>query len=100
MLIVPVIIFAAIILMAISAVAAFTWTARRGEFDHLDQTAESIFDTEEPIGELSDIFPDARTRQKAIRENITLRPPISSHSQAASAEPSLPMQNQVNSLLP
>jgi nitrogen fixation-related uncharacterized protein len=76
MIIVPVIIFAAIILMAISAVAAFTWTARRGEFESMQRTAEEIFDSEEPIGQLSDVFPDAKTREKAAC-GISLRSPFS-----------------------
>ncbi|MCS7063261.1 MAG: hypothetical protein NZM04_04330 [Methylacidiphilales bacterium] len=69
MIAVPIIIFTAIILMAISAIAAFTWTARRGEFDHLDQIATQIFDQEEPIGQLSDRFPDQK-----IPPHIPTRP--------------------------
>jgi cbb3-type cytochrome oxidase maturation protein len=40
-----------------TALLAFWWAARQGEFDHLQKTALSIFDEDEPVGQLSDHFP-------------------------------------------
>ena len=47
------------------ALLALHWAIQRGEFSHLDKTALSIFDDEEPVGLLTDRFPDpARTNAK------------------------------------
>jgi cbb3-type cytochrome oxidase maturation protein len=39
------------------ALLALRWALRHGEFKNVDQAALSIFDEEEPVGELSDRFP-------------------------------------------
>ena len=44
-----------------TALLAFWWAARHGEFDHLQKTALSIFDDDEPAGRLSDQFPPSRS---------------------------------------
>lgn len=46
-----------------SALAAFFWAARDGQFENLDTAPEVIFDAAEPIGEPGDCFPDARSRE-------------------------------------
>lgn len=45
-----------------SALVAFSWAARSGQFDRLDRAAEVIFDAEEPAGVAGDCFPDAPSR--------------------------------------
>jgi len=51
-----------------SALAAFFWAARDGQFEDLERAPEVIFDESEPIGEAGDCFPDARSR--ALRNAI------------------------------
>lgn len=42
-----------------TAILAFGWALRHGEFEHLDKTALSIFDEDEPVGVMTDRFPDS-----------------------------------------
>jgi len=49
------------------ALLALHWAIRHGEFSHLDKTALSIFDDEEPVGLLTDRFPDHSRRAKPTR---------------------------------
>jgi hypothetical protein len=39
------------------ALLALRWAVRHGEFNHLQKTALSIFDEEEPLGRMSDAYP-------------------------------------------
>ncbi|MGJ3243983.1 MAG: hypothetical protein ACFE0O_13655 [Opitutales bacterium] len=41
-----------------TAVAALTWSARKGHFRHFDEQSRSIFTEEEPEGVQTDQFPD------------------------------------------
>ena len=43
-----------------SAVWALVWAIKSGEFNNLEQGAASIFDHEEPIGVVTDAFPERR----------------------------------------
>ncbi len=45
-----------------SALGAFFWAAREGQFENLREAPEVIFDEGEPLGEPGDCFPDARSR--------------------------------------
>ncbi len=45
-----------------SAVYAFSWASRRGEFRDLDAQARSIFDADEPEGVQTDFFPGKAPR--------------------------------------
>jgi nitrogen fixation-related uncharacterized protein len=47
-----------VILLPSTALLALRWAVRHGEFRDLRKTALSIFDEEEPVGQLSDHFPD------------------------------------------
>ncbi len=47
-------------LLGASAIAALVWAIRRGEFDQLREASQSIFDDEEPVGKVTDRFPDKR----------------------------------------
>jgi nitrogen fixation-related uncharacterized protein len=44
-------------LLGATAIAALVWSIRRGEFDQLREASLSIFDEEEPVGEVTDRFP-------------------------------------------
>lgn len=53
-----------------SALIAFFWSVRTGQLRNLDQAPKIIFDGAEPIGAVSDCFPDARSRA-AVRTRKT-----------------------------
>lgn len=43
--------------LAATAIGGLVWAIRRGEFDDLRAGAASIFDDDEPIGQVTDRFP-------------------------------------------
>ncbi len=45
------------IAFGISVVWALTWAVSQGYFSDFDGAARSIFDEEEPVGEMTDYFP-------------------------------------------
>lgn len=45
------------VIFAIVVVWAFAWALRSGQFDSLSAGAQTLFDEEEPIGEMTDSFP-------------------------------------------
>jgi nitrogen fixation-related uncharacterized protein len=47
-------------LLGASAIAALVWSIRQGEFDHMREAALSIFDEEEPVGQVTDRFLNPR----------------------------------------
>lgn len=47
-------------LLGASAIAALVWAIRRGEFDQLREASLSIFDDDEPVGKVTDRFPEKR----------------------------------------
>lgn len=51
-----------------SALCAFYWAVKTGQFRNLRDGARSIFDEEEPVGEPTDCFPDRTpTRRNASK---------------------------------
>lgn len=44
-------------ILGATAIGGLVWAIRRGEFDDLRAGAASIFDEEEPIGQVTDRFP-------------------------------------------
>lgn len=48
---------AGIIFLSGSAILAFYWAAKTGQFRNLSQGAKVIFDEDEPIGKPTDHFP-------------------------------------------
>jgi cbb3-type cytochrome oxidase maturation protein len=48
-----------VIVLPGTAILAFRWALRHGEFEHLEKTALSIFDEDEPVGVMTDCFPAA-----------------------------------------
>jgi cbb3-type cytochrome oxidase maturation protein len=49
-----------VVLFGGAAVLALGWAFRSGQFDNFQQGALSIFGPDEPVGEATDAFPDAR----------------------------------------
>ncbi len=59
------IIFAAVIASSffIAAAIALHWAHKNGQFSNLDNGARSIFDEDEPLGQVTDQFPVKRHRR-------------------------------------
>jgi nitrogen fixation-related uncharacterized protein len=55
-------IWGATIIFGATAVAALAWAAQTGQMRDPARGARSIFDAEEPIGQVTDAFPGAATR--------------------------------------
>lgn len=51
--------FCSIVVLPAIALLAFRWALRQGEFKNFEKTALSIFDEDEPVGRVSDHFPDS-----------------------------------------
>jgi len=47
-----------------SALVAFYWAARTGQFRDLHNSAKVIFDEQEPVGGATDCFPDSKSRRR------------------------------------
>jgi cbb3-type cytochrome oxidase maturation protein len=58
-----VLIFGTIALLGVTVVAVFAWAIRTGQFSDFQRGATSIFDEDEPLGEMTDWFPEQRPRQ-------------------------------------
>lgn len=53
------------ILLALTAVAAFYWAAKNGQFRNMEQGSKEIFDEEEPIGQPTDmVFKKKKNSEK------------------------------------
>ncbi|MEE4273349.1 MAG: hypothetical protein V2I67_16865 [Thermoanaerobaculales bacterium] len=52
-------IFGSVLVFGITAVAGFVWAIRTGQMRNFSAGATSIFDDEEPVGLMTDAFPDA-----------------------------------------
>jgi cbb3-type cytochrome oxidase maturation protein len=48
-----------IVLFGGATVLALGWAFRSGQFDNFQKGAQSIFGPDEPVGEMTDAFPDA-----------------------------------------
>jgi len=48
-----------IVLFGGATVLALGWAFRSGQFDNFQKGAQSIFDADEPVGEITDTFPNA-----------------------------------------
>jgi cbb3-type cytochrome oxidase maturation protein len=47
-----------IVLFGGATVLALGWAFRSGQFDNFQKDAQSIFDADEPVGEITDTFPN------------------------------------------
>lgn len=54
--------------LGLTAVAALVWAIHAGQFQSIDDGAESIFDADEPIGMVTDRFPVSPRKQKATEQ--------------------------------
>ena len=55
------------------AVLALSWAVRNGQFENLERGSRSIFDPGEPIGEMTDRFPDAAEQNVYCSRQSTSR---------------------------
>lgn len=55
--------FGLALLFGVTAIWALAWAIRTGQFRSFRRGAASIFDEEEPIGEMTDEFPEKRDIQ-------------------------------------
>ena len=50
--------FKRVAIVAVACVLALSWAVRDGQFENFERSARTIFDPDEPIGRLTDRFPD------------------------------------------
>ena len=62
-----------VVVLPVTALLALRWAIRQGEFDDLQKTALSIFDDEEPLGQITDHFP-VRADPGPNQRSLKLRP--------------------------
>ena len=55
-----VIIFGTVAALGLTVLWAFTWAIRTGQLENFQRGATSIFDSDEPLGRVTDQFPDPR----------------------------------------
>ena len=70
-----ILIFGTIALLSITVVIVFVWAIRTGQFADFQQGATSIFDDDEPLGEMTDWFPDQRPNQMPDTAGAVRRDP-------------------------
>lgn len=58
MIVPAILILGGMIFLTGSALMAFAWAARTGQFRDLEKAAEVIFDADEPVGMPTDRFPE------------------------------------------
>ncbi len=52
-------------IIASSALAAFWWAARNGQFENVEKGSLTIFDADEPVGKATDSFPGDEVKTPA-----------------------------------
>jgi nitrogen fixation-related uncharacterized protein len=57
-----------VVVLPATALLALRWSASHGAFENFKKTALSIFDEEEPVGRMTDYFPDRTGRETANPE--------------------------------
>jgi cbb3-type cytochrome oxidase maturation protein len=57
------------VLLGTSAVLAFVWAARSGQFQNIRKGADVIFDESEPIGHPTDVIFQRKSRSRKSRSN-------------------------------
>lgn len=61
------IVFGMITFIGGSALYAFYWAATTGQFADFENSAESIFGDDEPLGEVSDVYPGMNLEEELAR---------------------------------
>lgn len=54
-----------VVLLPATALLALRWATRHGAFDDFQKTALSIFDEDEPVGQMTDRFPADSGNEKS-----------------------------------
>lgn len=49
----------------LGAAAALHWAHKNGQLENLEEGSRSIFDADEPEGELTDAFPEKRKKKRS-----------------------------------
>lgn len=74
-----ILVFGILLLFGATVIWALWWAIRGGQFSDFQKGATSIFDEDEPIGEVTDHFTDRceemKREQQAIAENEDQEPP-------------------------
>jgi len=60
-------VFGVVVLFVGSVFWGLWWALRRGQFSEFQKGATSIFDDEEPLGRMTDAFPDRKEEVARIR---------------------------------
>lgn len=55
-------------LFFLAAAGALYWAHKHGQLNNLEKGAQSIFDEDEPMGEITDAFPEKRKKRKEKKE--------------------------------
>jgi cbb3-type cytochrome oxidase maturation protein len=61
-------VFGSVVLFGGAAVLALGWAFRSGQFDNFQQGALSIFGPDEPVGEVTDAFPDVTSQNTSDKQ--------------------------------
>lgn len=61
-------VFGSILFFGSAAVLAMAWAFRNGQFENFSRGSRSIFDADEPIGEMTDRFPPSARDRRAASE--------------------------------
>jgi len=54
------VLFGSVVFFGGAAVLALAWAVRDGQFQNFERSSRTIFDPHEPVGQLTDRFPDLR----------------------------------------
>ena len=66
-------VFSVVLLFSGSVVWALWWALRGGQFSRFAEGATSIFDEDEPVGRITDAFPDKKAEVAAINREREAR---------------------------
>jgi cbb3-type cytochrome oxidase maturation protein len=57
----------ATMMFVFAAVYAMAWSVKSGQFENFNRSAQAIFDSDEPIGQMTDGFPGEPKRSNQAR---------------------------------
>ena len=60
-------VFGSVVLFGLTAVYGLVWAIRSGQLDNFSRGATSIFDEDEPVGEMTDSFPGGEEEEEEER---------------------------------
>ena len=59
-----ILVFGLLAAFSASAIWGLWWAMKTGQFSRIQEGAASIFDKDEPVGSATDVFPDAKARER------------------------------------